>query len=85
VAGEAAECRTRLEMSERICVLAWEEPGVTVVKRGEKLHVCGDAQLMADELNGEWPSIHHWAAPATDAELAAHAAQAARLMADESR
>jgi hypothetical protein len=40
---------------------------------------------MADELNGEWPSIHHWAAPATDAELAAHAAQAARLMADESR
>jgi hypothetical protein len=66
-------------MSERICVLAWEA-GATEVQRGEKLHVCGDAQLMADELNGEWPSIHHWAAPATDAELTAHAAQAARLM-----
>jgi hypothetical protein len=72
-------------MSDRICVLAWEEPGLTVVKRGEKLHVCADAQLMADELNREWPSIHHWAAPATDAELAVHAAQAARLMANERR
>ena len=72
-------------MSERICVLAWEEPGVTEVQRGEKLHVCGDVQLMADELNREWPSIHHWAAPATNAELAVHSAQAARLMANERR
>ncbi|MBV8105431.1 MAG: hypothetical protein JO223_12570 [Hyphomicrobiales bacterium] len=72
-------------MNERICVLAWGEPGVTRVKRGEKLHLCGDAQLMADELNREWPSIRHWAAPATDSELADHAAQAARLMAHERR
>jgi hypothetical protein len=68
-------------MSERICVLAWEEPGVTGVSRGEKLHIYEDARLMADELNREWPNICHWAAPATEAELAAHAAQAARLMA----
>ncbi|MBV8104270.1 MAG: hypothetical protein JO223_06540 [Hyphomicrobiales bacterium] len=70
-------------MSERICVLAWQEPGVTGVSRGVKLHVCEDARLMADELNREYPDIHHWAAPATDAELALHAAQAARLMALE--
>jgi hypothetical protein len=68
-------------MSKRICGLAWDEAGVTWVQRGEKLHVCGDAQLMADELNREWPTIHHWAAPATHAELAAHTAQATRLMA----
>jgi hypothetical protein len=71
-------------MRERICVLAWKEPGISGVSRGEKLHVCGEAQFMADELNREWPSIHHWAAPATDVELAAHARQAARLMAAES-
>ena len=70
-------------MSERICVLAWQELGVTGVSRGTKLHVCEDARLMADELNREYPDIHHWAAPATDAELALHAAQAARLMALE--
>jgi hypothetical protein len=72
-------------MSERICVLAWKEPGISGVSRGEKLHVCGEAQFMADELNREWPSIHHWAAPATDVELEAHARQAARLMAAEAR
>ena len=70
-------------MSDRICVLAWKQPGVTAVSRGDKLHILEDARLMADELNREWPSIFHWAAPATDAELAAHAAQAARLMAGE--
>jgi hypothetical protein len=26
-------------MSERICVLAWQKPGVTGVSRGTKLHV----------------------------------------------
>jgi len=57
-------------MSERICVLAWQELGVTGVSRGAKLHVCEDARLMADELNREYPDIYHWAAPATDAELA---------------
>jgi hypothetical protein len=72
-------------MRERICVLAWKEPGISGVSRGEKLHVCGEAQFMADELNREWPIIHHWAAPATDVELAAHARQAARLMAAEAR
>jgi hypothetical protein len=70
-------------MNERICVLAWREPGRTGVRRGEKLHICEDARLMADELNREYPEIHHWAAPATDAELEGHAAQAARLMAME--
>jgi hypothetical protein len=63
-------------------VLAWEE-GVTGVSRGTKLHACEDARLMADELNREYPDIYHWAAPVTDAELASHAAQAARLMALE--
>ena len=72
-------------MSDRICVLAWGEPGVTAVSRGEKLHIYEDGRLMADELNREWPNIYHWAAPATDAELTAHAAQAARLMADATR
>jgi hypothetical protein len=70
-------------MSERICVLAWQELGVTGVSRGTTLHVCEDARLMADELNREYPDIYHWAAPATDAELALHPAQAARLMALE--
>jgi hypothetical protein len=50
-------------MSERICVLAWEEPGVTGVSRGEKLHIYEDARLMADELNREWPNICHWRRP----------------------
>ena len=66
-------------MSDRICVLAWSQPGVMAVSRGEKLHACEDARLMASELNREWPCVDHWAAPATAGELAAHAAQAARL------
>jgi hypothetical protein len=66
-------------MSDRICVLAWSQPGATEVSRGEKLHACDDARLMASELNREWPGIDHRAAPATARELAAHAAQAARL------
>jgi hypothetical protein len=60
---------------DRICVIAWQG------HRGEKLHFCEDAQLMASELNREWPSIEHWAAPATADEIRAHAAQAAHLMA----
>jgi hypothetical protein len=72
-------------MSDSICVLSWQEPGLREVSRGERLHLCEDAQLMADELNREWPNINHWAAPATSDELASHAARAARLMADEKR
>jgi hypothetical protein len=45
------------------------------------MRVCEDARLMASELDREWPSIEHWAAPATADELRAYAAQAARLMA----
>jgi hypothetical protein len=63
------------EVSDRICVLAWQG------HRGEKLHLSEDAELMASELNREWPSIQHWAAPATADEIRAHATQAARLMA----
>jgi hypothetical protein len=62
------------EVSDRICVLAWQG------HRGEKLHLREDAELMASELNREWPSIEHWAAPATADEIRAHATQAARLM-----
>ena len=64
-------------VSDRICVLAWQG------HRGEKLHACEDARLMATELNREWPNIDHWAAPATADEIKAHAAQAARLVAGE--
>jgi hypothetical protein len=63
------------DVSDRICVLAWRG------HRGEKLHLSEDAELMASELNREWPSIEHWAAPATADEIRAHATQAARLMA----
>jgi hypothetical protein len=52
-------------MSDRICVLAWSQPGATEVSRGEKLHACDDARLMASELNREWPGVDHRAAPAT--------------------
>jgi hypothetical protein len=38
---------------------------------------------MANELNREWPSIEHWAAPATADEIKGHAAQVARLVARE--
>ena len=72
-------------MSERICVLAWQEPGATKVSRGVKLHLREDAELMADELNREYPELNHFAAPATEAELAANSVQAARLIADEAR
>jgi hypothetical protein len=66
-------------MSDRICVPAWSQPGATEVSRGDKLHAWEDARLMASELNREWPCVDHWAAPATDEELTAQAAQAARL------
>jgi hypothetical protein len=39
--------------------------------------------LMAQELDREYPELRHWAAPATEAELALHAAQLTRLMAEE--
>ena len=38
---------------------------------------------MAQELDREYPELRHWAAPATEAELALHAAQLTRLMAEE--
>ena len=63
------------DVSDRISVVAWQG------HRGEKLHLAEDAELMASELNREWPSIEHWAAPATADEIRAHATQAARLMA----
>ena len=63
------------DVSDRISVVAWQG------HRGEKLHLSEDAELMASELNREWPSIEHWAAPATADEIRAHATQAARLMA----
>lgn len=72
-------------MNERICVLAWQDLGVSEVSRGEKLHLREDVELMAEELNREYPELYHWAAPATEAELAVHAAQVARLMDGERR
>jgi hypothetical protein len=63
------------DVSDRICVVAWQG------HRGEKLYLSEDAALIASELNREWPSIEHWAAPATADEIRAHATQAARLMA----
>jgi hypothetical protein len=63
----------------RICVIASRG------HRGDKLHLYEDARLMASELNREWPSIEHWAAPATADELRAYAAQAARLRARAAR
>ena len=59
----------------RICVIASQG------RRGDKLHLYEDARIVASELNREWPSIEHWAAPATADELTANASQAARLMA----
>jgi hypothetical protein len=59
----------------RICVIASQG------HRGDKLHLYEDARLLASELNREWPSIEHWAAPATADELRTHASQAARLRA----
>jgi hypothetical protein len=60
-------------------VIAWQG------HRGEKLHLCEDARLMASELDREWPNIEHWAAPATADEIRAHGAQAARLNGPRSR
>ena len=73
------------KVNERICVLAWQEPGASLVSRGRKLHLREDAVLMAEELDREYPELRHWAAPATEAELTVHAAQLARLMAEEAR
>ena len=60
-----------------ICVIASQG------HRGDKLYLCEDARLIASVLNREWPSIEHWAAPATADELRAYASQAARLRARE--
>ncbi len=60
-----------------------QEPGETFVSRGNKLHLREDVLLMAQELDREYPELRHWAAPATEAELALHAAQLTRLMAEE--
>jgi hypothetical protein len=74
-----------LKMNERICVLAWQEPGAILVSRGKKLHLCEDALLMAAELDRDYSELQHWAAPATEAELLIHTAQLARLRAEEAR
>jgi hypothetical protein len=63
------------DVSDRISVVAWQG------HRGEKLRLSEDAELMASELNREWPHIQHWAAPATADEIRGHATQVARLMA----
>jgi hypothetical protein len=71
-----AEFRPKIVDGEpvaRICVIALRG------HRGDRLYPCEDAWLMASELNREWPSIEHWAAPATADELRAYASQAARL------
>ena len=62
-----------------ICVVASQGPG-GAVGRADKLYSCEDATLVANELNREWPSVEHWAAPATADEIKAHPAQAARLI-----
>ena len=64
-----------VEPVARICVIASKG------HRGDKLHLYEDARLMASELNREWPSIEHSAAPATADELRPYASQAARLRA----
>ena len=67
------------DFSGRICVLAAQGPG-GAVGRADKLYSCEDARLVASELNREWPSVKHWAAPATADEIKAHAARAACLI-----
>jgi hypothetical protein len=69
----------RAYFSGRICVLAKQGPG-GVVSRADKLYLCEDARLVATELNSEWPSVKHWAAPATTDEIKAHPTHAARLI-----
>ncbi|MBV8239895.1 MAG: hypothetical protein JOY75_03780 [Hyphomicrobiales bacterium] len=68
-------------MNERICVVAWQEPGAALVGRARKLHLREDAVLMAEELNRDYPELHHWAAAATETELTVNVAQVARLTA----
>jgi hypothetical protein len=73
----------RLKAIERICVLAWQETGVRPwVCRGNKLHFGDDTEIVAAELDREYPEFHHWAAPATEAELIVHAVQLGRLLAE---
>jgi hypothetical protein len=68
-----------LDFGDRFCVIATQATG-GAVHRADRLYSCEDADLMASELNREWPSIQHWAAPATADEIRAHVTQAARLM-----
>jgi len=70
------------DFSDRICVIASQGLG-GAVGRADRLYSCEDATLIASELNREWPGSKHWAAPATADEIKAHAAQAARLIAQE--
>jgi hypothetical protein len=70
------------DFGDRICVLASQGPR-GAVHRADKLYSCEDARLVASELNREWPSVEYWAAEATPDEIKAHAAQAARLIAQE--
>ena len=63
----------------RICVVATQGERGTVGP-SDRLYSCEDARLIATELDREWPSIKHWAAPATDDEIKAHPSQAARLL-----
>jgi hypothetical protein len=67
------------EFRDRICVVASQAEGGTV-GRADRLYSCEDARLIASELDREWPSIKHWAAPATVDEIEAHPTQAARLL-----
>lgn len=67
------------DFSGRICVLA-SQGREGAVARADKLYSCEDAKLVASELNREWPSVKHWAAPATADEIKAHPVQAARLI-----
>ena len=69
------------QFSGRICVVASEGKGGTV-SRADRLYTCEDARLIASELDREWPSIKHWAAPATADEIKAHPTQGARLLRD---
>ena len=68
-----------LECADFCVVASQGEPG-GAVGRADKLYSCEDATLVANGLNCEWPSVEHWAAPATADEIKAHPAQAARLI-----
>jgi hypothetical protein len=73
-----------IDFGDRLCVIATQVTG-GAVHRADRLYSCEDAELTASELNREWPSIQHWAAPATAEELNAHAVQAGRLMRSSAR